>query len=152
MDLDLGVADDREAGTAQHGFGTGAIRYPPIGRIVGIAVLDEMQPGIVWPVEWLDVPEIVILGDWARRRTASLHRLEDEHVSCDVLVDEVEGKQRMTQVIENAEKEDDVESLPERSDIVDGELAELDVELLHPGGKARLIEIGLVAVDAENAC
>src|SRR3954466_4677851 len=40
------VRDD-EAGAAQHGFGGGTIRNPPVRRIACIAALHEMQAGVV---------------------------------------------------------------------------------------------------------
>ena len=82
---------------------------------------------------------------------AALHRLEDQQVVRDVLVDQVEREQRMAQVVEHAHEEHDVEPLAERADVVDGQLAELDVEPVDLGGEARLRQIVLVGVDAEHA-
>jgi hypothetical protein len=45
-----------------------------------------------------------------------------------VLVDQVERQQRVAQVVEHAHEEHEVEALAERADVVDRELAELDVD------------------------
>jgi hypothetical protein len=68
-----------------------------------------------------------------------------------VLVDEVEGQQRMAQMIEHAHEEHDVEALAQGTDVVDRELAELDVLARHFGREARLREVALVEIDAEHA-
>ena len=68
-----------------------------------------------------------------------------------MLVDQVERQQRMAQVIEHAHEEHEVEPLAERADVVDRQLAELDVEPVDLGGEAGLREIVLVEIDAEHA-
>ena len=68
-----------------------------------------------------------------------------------MLADQVEREQRVAQVVEHAHEEHEVEPLAQRADVVDRELAELDLEPSHLGGEARLGEVALVAVDAEHA-
>ena len=65
-----------------------------------------------------------------------------------MLVDQIEREQRMAQMIEHADEEHDVEPLAERADVVDRELAELDVEPVHLGGEPGLRQIVLVEIDA----
>ena len=67
-----------------------------------------------------------------------------------MVVDEVEREQRVAQVIKHAHEEHDVEALAQRADVVDRELAELDVEPADLGGKARLRQVVVVEVDAEH--
>jgi hypothetical protein len=43
---------------------------------------------------------------------SALHRLEDQHVAGDMLVDEVEREQRVAQVVEHAHEDHDVERSP----------------------------------------
>src|SRR3954453_21432351 len=51
IDLRFGMRRDGESGAAQHGLDAAAIWNPPVGRIVGVAVLDEVQLGIVVTIE-----------------------------------------------------------------------------------------------------
>ena len=55
-----------------------------------------------------------------------------------MLVDQVERQQRMAQMIEHAHEQHEVEALAQRGDVVDRQLAELDVEPDHLGGEPRL--------------
>ena len=48
---------------------------------------------------------------------AALHALEHQQVPRRVLVDQVESKQRMPQMVEHAHKQNHIEALIERSDI-----------------------------------
>src|SRR4051812_47139962 len=84
---------------------------------------------------------------------APLHGLEEQHVPCDMLADEVEGEERVAQMIEHAHEDHEVEGLADRTDVIDVELGELDYIVVaeHLGGEPGLIEIALVAVDAEHA-
>src|SRR5579884_4426786 len=41
--LFLGTIEDLKAGASQHGQGAGCIRNPPVRRVLGIAVFDEVQ-------------------------------------------------------------------------------------------------------------
>jgi hypothetical protein len=68
-----------------------------------------------------------------------------------MLVDEVESKQGMAQVVEDAHEHDEVEFLADCTDIVDGHLGEIDLQPDHAGGEAGLGEVVLVEVDAEHA-
>src|SRR3954462_289268 len=61
VDFLFRVRGDSESGAAQHGLDAAAIRNPPVGRIVGVAVLDEVQLRIVVAIELVGGPEIVIL-------------------------------------------------------------------------------------------
>src|SRR5204862_4695343 len=56
----------------------------------------------------------------------------------------------MAQVIEHAHEEDEIELFAELRDIVNGELAKLDVCAEHFGGEAGLSEISLVEIDADD--
>ena len=68
-----------------------------------------------------------------------------------MLVDQVERQQRVAQVVEHAHEEHEVEALAQRADVVDGQLAELDVEPGDLGGEAGLGQVVVVEVDAEHA-
>src|SRR3954452_1392099 len=57
----------------------------------------------------------------------------------------------MPQVIEHAHEDHDVEPLAETPDVVDRELAKLDLELVHLRGETRLPEIFVHRVEAEHA-
>ena len=105
VDLRLRVLEDREAGAPQHRLGGGGVRRPPVGRVAGVAVLDEVQLRIAGPVELRLLEEVVVLGDRLDLGRAALHALEDQQVARDVLVDQVERQQRMAQVVEHAEEQ-----------------------------------------------
>ncbi len=68
-----------------------------------------------------------------------------------MLVQQVEREQRMAQVVEHAQEQHDVEALAERGNVVDGELAELDLGAADLGGEARLGEVAFVGVDSHHA-
>jgi hypothetical protein len=102
-------------------------------------------------VEGGGLEEIVVALQGRDVRGAALHRLEDEEVVRHGLADEVEGQQRVPQVIEHAHEQDDVEALAQGPDVVDGALSELDVLPCHPGGKARLFEVPGVGIEPEHA-
>src|SRR5262249_11315040 len=80
-----------------------------------------------------------------------LHRLKDKRVARDVLVNEIEREKRVAQVIENTEEKHDVEALFQRADVVDRELAKFYLRSLYFRGEARLREIFIVPIDAEDS-
>src|SRR4051795_4069873 len=57
VDFALRMSDDPEPGAAQHRLRAGAVGNPPVGRIVGVALLDEMQLGKGRRLEQLRLPE-----------------------------------------------------------------------------------------------
>ena len=109
-----------------------------------------MQLGIARPVEVVALEEVVVGGHRLDLVRAALHRLEEQEVPGDVLVDEVEREQRVAQVVEHPEEEHEVEALVEGGDVVDRELAELDVHAAHLGGEARLGEIAVVEIHGDH--
>jgi hypothetical protein len=68
-----------------------------------------------------------------------------------VLVDPVEREERVAEVVEDAHEEDDVEALPERRDVVDAHPDELDLGAGDLGREARLRQVAVVGVDADDA-
>src|SRR3954467_6624154 len=46
VDLVLGMIDDTEAAAAQHRFDAGAVRNPPVRRILSVLFLDEIHQRI----------------------------------------------------------------------------------------------------------
>src|SRR5690348_12848624 len=66
VDFLLGMGGDLEAGAAQHGFGRRAIRYPPVGLVARIAVLDEEHLREVRPVEDPGLGKRIVLLDGRR--------------------------------------------------------------------------------------
>src|SRR4051812_20947981 len=57
----------------------------------------------------------------------------------------------MSQVIKHAKKEHEVEPLAERSDVIDGQVPELDVETIHVGDEAGLSQILLLGIETEHS-
>jgi hypothetical protein len=66
-------------------------------------------------------------------------------------MDQVQGQQRMAQVVEHAHEQHEVEALAELGDVVDRQLAELDVGALHLGGEAGLLQVAVVEIDTQHA-
>src|SRR5438105_11838077 len=67
-----------------------------------------------------------------------------------MLADEIEGQERVAQMVEYPKKQHEVETLAERADVIDRELREFDIETGHLGREARLLEIALVVIDREH--
>src|SRR5947209_10344237 len=140
---------DDETCAAQHCLGTTSVRNPPIGRIVGVAMLDKMQLGEIIAFELVGCPEVVVLLDFPRAIAATQHGLKQQNVARDVLVDQIECQQRVPQVIENAHENDKIKSLAELTYVVDGHVAELDIKVAYFSCEASLREIFFPAVEAE---
>src|SRR3954464_12486618 len=93
IDLILRLRLDSKAGRAKHSLNTGSVGNPPVGLVMGIAVLDEVHlriPGLVKRSG--SVEGGVRLGTY-NVTTAALHTLEEHQIASDVLVDEIEGKE-----------------------------------------------------------
>src|SRR5918993_1410206 len=86
----LGVTDDAEARAAQHGLEARSIRHPPVGGVVGISLLHEVQPRIVRGVEDRHFVERVIRGHVHDAAATAQHRLHHQQVTDDVIVQQVE--------------------------------------------------------------
>jgi hypothetical protein len=151
IDLVLRPGFDTKAGGAKHGFDAGSIGDPPVGLVVGVAVLDEVHLGIAGLVEGSRGVEVVIRFGTYDVAAAALHTLEEHQVSGYVLMDQVKSEERVAEVIKDTHEDDEVEGFAESADIPDGETAELDVDALDLGGEAGLAEVMFVRVDAEDA-
>jgi hypothetical protein len=64
----------------------------------------------------------------AERSRAAQHRLHDDEIVGDVLANQIQREQRMTQVIEHAHEPDDVKALGELRDLIHGHLAQFDLD------------------------
>src|SRR5579884_3262149 len=51
VNLLLGMIQDFESSAAQHRFGTGAVGNPPVGRVVGVFLFDEIHAWKAGPVK-----------------------------------------------------------------------------------------------------
>src|SRR5579883_1437170 len=87
VNLLLRAREDFKAGASQHSFDASSIRRPPIARIAGIAMLDEMKAREIRAVEGRPVPECVILGDRGGAFGAALHRLKHHQIADDMFAD-----------------------------------------------------------------
>src|SRR3954447_236898 len=77
IDLVLGMVSDRESRAAKHRFHAGPVRNPPVRRIAGIALLDEVHARIAALVEDARFEERIVVRHGEDRRRATLHALED---------------------------------------------------------------------------
>jgi hypothetical protein len=147
----LRAGDDGETGAAQQGLRAGPVRRPPVGRIAGVAALDEMQSREARPVEYFDLREFVVFFEGFDLDAAPLHGLEHQKITGDVLVNQIQGQQGMAKVIEDAEEQHDIEPLAQRRDVKNRQLAELELNPAHLGGKAGLVQIVRVRIHGDYA-
>jgi hypothetical protein len=63
VDLGFGMIKNGKSRAAKHGFECSVIGDPPIGFVVGIVLLDEMQFGEAGAVEELYCREGIVRGD-----------------------------------------------------------------------------------------
>src|SRR4051812_21941351 len=146
----VGPFGDAEPGAAQHRFGAGGVRDPPVAGVAGVALLDEVQPGPGRVVEGRAIGEGIVGRPGHLRGAAAQHRLEYEAAPHRVLPQQVEGEQRIAQVIEDAHEQHQIEFLAETADVVDRSLVELDVEAEAIGEQPRLTQVERLAVDADD--
>src|SRR4051812_21483929 len=66
-------------------------------------------------------------------------------------MNQIECKQRMSQVVKNAEEQNEIKSLPELVEIINGKLLKLDLYSEHFCGEASLIEIALIRINREDS-
>src|SRR5256885_6305195 len=78
VSLRLGMCDYLQTRTAQHAFYGPAVRYPPIGRIIGIAVLNEVHAWKVRIFKRVHVPELVVLLPLPFLLGTTNHALEEK--------------------------------------------------------------------------
>src|SRR4051794_1657472 len=83
------LIDNLKTGAPEHRRGAGAIGNPPVGGISGVTLLDEIHFGVAGLIEDVCLPEIIVIADRGNFFTAALHRLEDEQVAHDVLLNQV---------------------------------------------------------------
>src|SRR4051812_41834216 len=127
VDLALGMIDDAEAAAAQHRLVARAVRNPPVRRILSVFFLDEIHQRIAVALKYRVVPERIVVRDAGDVVAAALHALKNHHVAHDRVVEDVEGEQRMAEVIEDAHENDHIELLAEFPDVVDIHLSEFDI-------------------------
>ena len=90
-DFGLGMLDDVEPDRAQHARAGRFVRHPPVGRITGIALLDEVEPGPTRFIEHAKVlVELVVGLRLEHFLRASLERLEQQQVVRHMLVKQVQ--------------------------------------------------------------
>ncbi len=113
-------------------------------------MLDEVQPWVAGIIERTGVGERIVRGDVCHVPAAALHRLEDQQIARHVLVDQIERKQRMAQVIQHADEQHDIELLSQHADVIDRQSAELDVQPVDIGGEPSLCQIVFVEIDSQH--
>ncbi len=59
----LGMRRDLKAGASQHRFGARAIRNPPVRRVLGVLMLDEIHPRVRGMLEVIGIGERIVAGD-----------------------------------------------------------------------------------------
>ena len=114
-------------------------------------MLDEEQPRKAWPIEDRPLGERVVLLERIFAGFTALHRLTDKQIADHVLANQIECQKRMPQMIENAQKQHDIEPLAEQSDVVRRHLGEFDFYADRLGGEASLPQIIGIEIDREDA-
>src|SRR5581483_5089615 len=133
-----------------HCLGRGPVRNPPVRRVAGVAVLDEIHLRKVGIAEDLLVPEVIIRIRRPGIFRSATHGLENQRFP-HLLDDFIQREERITQVIENSHEEDVVELPREGVDFVDRALFKLDWESERLRCESRLVQITIVHIDAEHA-
>src|SRR4051794_15542818 len=90
-----------EAGAAQHCLDTGPVGYPPVGRVVRVALLDEVKLGKCRIIEQILPPEMIVGLKRSHLAAAALHGLEHQQIVNDVLTDEIQRQQWVAQMVEH---------------------------------------------------
>src|SRR5690242_21961122 len=96
------MIDDLETSAAQHRLDTCAIRNPPVGGIIRVALLDEIHRRVAGLVEDVALPERIIRLRRLDFTAPALHGLENQLVTHDMLVNQIKRKKRMPEMIKNA--------------------------------------------------
>ena len=102
------MIQDLKAGTANHGFEASIIGHPPIRRVTGIIVLDEIKFGISNPLKYVPFFEWIVGLQRCNTRRTTQHGLDDHNIFGDEFADEIQSKERVAEVIQHTEKENDV--------------------------------------------
>ena len=150
VDFVFGMCVDCKACRAQHGFDTCAIGNPPIGFVMRIELLNEMHFWVAGLIKVSFGAEIVIRLNRDNLFAASLHALKEEEIFDHVFVNQIKRQERMTQVIHDSHEEDEVEFLAKGGHVPDRHAEKLKIRAFHLSGKASLLEVALIGVDAEN--
>src|SRR5436190_731328 len=106
----LGVVEDIESGTTEHGFNSRAIGNPPVSGITGEAFFDEIQFWKIRPFEHVCFPKFIVLLDRCNRINSTLKRLKNQNIASDMLVNEIKRKQWVAQMIKNSQEQNEIES------------------------------------------
>src|SRR4051812_1928587 len=109
IDFLLRVLEDVKSCTSQHRFAARVIWHPPVRRIAGVAVLDEMQLRISRLIEVVAAPKVIVSRYVINLIGATLHRLKNQNVASHMLADKIERQQRVPQVIQHTHEKHDVE-------------------------------------------
>jgi hypothetical protein len=112
----------------------------------------EVQFGIAGTIEVIVFPESIVPLQLLHCGATAQHRLKNEQIACRMFINQIQCEQGMTQMVEHAEKQHDVEPFSKRPDVVHGDVAKFDVEAADFRSKARLAQIILIRIDAEHAC
>src|SRR5919198_2179434 len=148
----LGMTDDLKTSTAQEGLGAGPIRDPVVGGIASIRLFEKVQAGKTGLVENIGFPKRVIGCHRYHLVAATLHRLEHQQVPSHVLMNQVEGQQGMTQVVQDAHEQHEIEGFTELGHVVYRELMQFELHPADLGRKARLRQIQGLAINPYHAC
>src|SRR5689334_11862889 len=123
------MGQDVKSSRAKHSLRASQVRYPPVRRIARIPLFNEMQAWKLSAVEDLRFSERVIVLKPFYIRAAAHERLENQHICSGPVVNQIQSQQRITKMIEDTHKQDDIEALVKCAQIVNRQLTEL---YIHP--------------------
>src|SRR5437763_13332837 len=107
------MLENVKSGASQHRLDTRAIWNPPVCWIACVAMLNETHFRKLIPLENPLLPKWIITRQTVCLLASPLHGLKNKQIARDVLVNQIEGQQRMSQVVKHAHEKHDVELLPE---------------------------------------
>jgi hypothetical protein len=117
-----------------------------------IAMFDKMHLRICRAVEWSVGIEFVVAIYADNVSATALHALKQQEILCDVLVNQIEGKQRVPQVVKHTHKYDEIEFSSQARYVPHGHAAKFHIDILYLGRKSCLLEIVLIRIDPDHLC
>src|SRR5207244_3822847 len=134
---------------AQHGFYRSVVGYPPVRRIVGIFLLDEVHRRKIGIVKNVFRPKRIVVSPLAHSFRSSNHGLKQQ-LAADLLDHSVECQQRISQVVKDTHEEHKIELARTLVDRVHGSFLQFNLQSKRLGGKARLVQVTILHIDAEH--
>src|SRR5690606_24575727 len=121
----------------------------PVCRIRCVPFLHKEKLRKVRSLENVPPRELIVFLDASCALIAPLETLKQQPVADHMLIQKIERKQRVAQVVEHAHEDHQIESLRQPPDLVDRHLGKLDIHAGPVGREFRLAQVAGIAVDSD---